>query len=329
MSSAAILQRDGTRTTDDVESHEPRFRRARAEDLRAAVTALATPRAPRYLLAVAGEWLIIVLVMILARRLHHVAAYAAAIFLLGARQHGLAILGHDGAHRLGTRSRWLNDVVAQVFCFWPLGVDMHTYRGLHFAHHRHTNTARDPELAYRSLGPGEWDLPRSPRGVALRFAGDLVGLGAREVLRLMSWTRPPRLTRYLGVASLAAAALIVTASTGTLWALVLWYVALFTSFAAIYRLGRWLEHLGTDGTHRVRMPRWLSWLIAPHNVYHHWEHHEWPAIPSWNLPRARLLDTSEPLLGVGEVLQHFARSRPIKTGAPTLDEDGRSLIGAS
>jgi fatty acid desaturase len=199
--------------------------------------------------AVASEWAVIVLVMILARLSHHVVAYAAAIFVLGARQHGLAILGHEGVHRLGAKSKWLNDAIAQVGCFWPIGVNLHSYRALHFEHHRHTNTVRDPELSYRNLGPGEWDLPRSQWGVASRFVRDLVGLGGSEVFRLMYWTRPPKLRGYLGMVLLATVALIITSLTGTLWVMAMWYVALLTSFAAIFRLGRWLEHLGTEGTH--------------------------------------------------------------------------------
>ena len=42
--------------------------------------------------------------MVIAREINHPIAYIAAIIVIGARQHGLGLLAHDGAHGLASGS---------------------------------------------------------------------------------------------------------------------------------------------------------------------------------------------------------------------------------
>jgi fatty acid desaturase len=279
----------------------------------------------RFLIGLLADWLVIVAVLILAKEINHVAAWLAAVFIIGTRQHAIGVLGHDGAHKLASGKIWLNDSVTQLFCFWPVSADMYAYKPFHFPHHKFVNTPKDPEMEYRRLGDPEWDIPRSQLGITIRFVKDLVGLGAFETIRVLYSIRPKRFTGYLGPLLTFTAASVVTGLTGTLWILAVWVAALFTSFPAVWRVRCWIEHLGTDSTHRVTMASWLSWFIAPHNVYMHWEHHKWPAIPYWNLPRARTLDVSVPITTIWELFRYYGRCRPMKSGTPTLDELGNPV----
>jgi hypothetical protein len=151
-------------------------------------------------------------------------------------------------------------------------------------------------------------------------------LGAGEAVRVLYAIRPRQWSEWIGPILVPALGIAVAAATGTLWIVALWFAALLTSFAAIWRLRCWIEHLGTDDTHRLSMPGWLAVLVAPHNVYMHWEHHKWPAVPYWNLPRARRLDSSVPVLDIWELFRYYGRCQPVKSGAPTVDESGRSLL---
>jgi fatty acid desaturase len=296
---------------------------------RAELARLATPRFSRFAAGLAADWAVIVALFVLVRRVDHWAAYALAVAILGTRQHALGILGHDGAHRLAARRRWINNPVTQLFTMWPLATDMNAYRHFHFPHHAFLNTPRDPEMYYRRLGDPEWDLPRTTAGIAWRFARDMVGLGAFEVLRVLYSVRPRRWREAAGPLLTFALAGAAAAVTGSLWIVGLWLAAMFTSFVAVWRLRCWLEHLGTDDTHRLWLPPWFAWIVAPHNVYMHWEHHKWPAIPYWNLPRARALDTTVPILSLGDLCRLFDRSQAIKSGTPTLDAAGTSLLETS
>lgn len=76
---------------------------------------------------------------------------AVAIVLIGAVQHRLAGLGHEGSHHVLFRNPWLNELVADWCCMFPLFTTTDHYRSLHLGHHRWVNDHdRDPE--FHNLG---------------------------------------------------------------------------------------------------------------------------------------------------------------------------------
>ena len=73
--------------------------------------------------------------------------YLAAIVVIGACQHRLAGLGHEGAHYTLLRNRVLNELVSDLFCMFPVFGTTENYRNIHLGHHEYTNDwHRDPEL---------------------------------------------------------------------------------------------------------------------------------------------------------------------------------------
>lgn len=71
----------------------------------------------------------------------------AAIFLVGAVLHRLGGLGHEGAHYILMKNRYLNELISDVFCMFPLFATTEQYRLIHLGHHEYTNDwERDPEL---------------------------------------------------------------------------------------------------------------------------------------------------------------------------------------
>jgi len=70
-----------------------------------------------------------------------------AICLVGALQHRLAGLGHEGAHYILFRNRVLNELVSDLLCMFPVFSTTEQYRQIHLGHHEHVNDwERDPEL---------------------------------------------------------------------------------------------------------------------------------------------------------------------------------------
>jgi fatty acid desaturase len=93
----------------------------------------------------------------------NVPVFAAAIILVGALQHRLAGLGHESSHYSFMKSHYLNDLVPDLFCMFPLMTTIHFYRLFHMGHHQFTNDpSRDPDLL--NLGHGkrarEFPMPR-------------------------------------------------------------------------------------------------------------------------------------------------------------------------
>lgn len=72
---------------------------------------------------------------------------ALGVSLIGAGQHRLAGLGHEGAHYILLKHRKLNELVSDWFCMFPLFATTEQYRQIHLGHHEYTNDwERDPEL---------------------------------------------------------------------------------------------------------------------------------------------------------------------------------------
>jgi len=84
--------------------------------------------------------------------------------------------------------------------------------------------------------------------------------------------------------------------------LVLWVLPLVTVVQAILRLRAIAEHGATTdfsspltAARTNVVPAWLAWLIFPHHVNYHIEHHLYASVPHYNLPvlhremRARMM----------------------------------------
>jgi fatty acid desaturase len=84
----------------------------------------------------------------------NVPVFAVATILIGALQHRLAGLGHESSHYSFMKNRYLNDLIPDLFCMFPLMTTIHFYRLFHFGHHQYTNDPeRDPDLL--NLGHGK------------------------------------------------------------------------------------------------------------------------------------------------------------------------------
>lgn len=70
------------------------------------------------------------------------------IFLTGCLIHRIGLLGHEASHYLLHPNRRWNDLLGELFCFFPLWSSMSAYRAKHAGHHRHPNDPdQDPNLA--------------------------------------------------------------------------------------------------------------------------------------------------------------------------------------
>ena len=82
-----------------------------------------------------------------------------AIFVIGARQLGFAVLMHEAAHRTLFRNRRVNDWVGNWLCAYPVWSDLYPYRPTTCSITPRTWTADDPDLALANPFP---DHAREP-----------------------------------------------------------------------------------------------------------------------------------------------------------------------
>ena len=74
---------------------------------------------------------------------------------------------------------------------WPMALSMYDYRDSHWAHHRHLNTAQDPDWSRNKLGPApeEFHFPQSNRELLWIFALYLTGARTLDSLKSIQGMR--------------------------------------------------------------------------------------------------------------------------------------------
>jgi fatty acid desaturase len=79
-----------------------------------------------------------------------------AIVLVGAGQHQLSGLSHEGVHHILFKNRTLNDLASDLLLMFPLFSSIHHYRLQHLAHHQFVNDPdRDPDISQLKTS-GHW-----------------------------------------------------------------------------------------------------------------------------------------------------------------------------
>ena len=121
------------------------------------------------------DWAVMIAAIVMAGAWNNPAGYVLAVLILGNRQHGLALLGHDGTHYTLSHNRKLNDFLTNLFAWWPLLLTNGGYRTLHNGHHKHLSTDDDPEIVHKKSRAPQWDLPAPLTRILGYAAKDLVG----------------------------------------------------------------------------------------------------------------------------------------------------------
>jgi fatty acid desaturase len=231
-----------------------------------------------------------------------------AMVLLATRQQAFFVLAHDAAHYRLFSNRRLNDVVGRAFAS-TVGISMCSYRVIHRLHHNDLFGETDPDT------PLHGGYPRGRMYLVKRLGRDLAGLTAYKTYsyffgapalnvdseaprRPLDDTAPGlRLAaqadrRGVIITQLVMLSIAVLSGYGIEYVL-LWIVPALTFLQALLRIRALMEHgalldvsspLTAARTNLGQ--RWLMWLVFPHHVNYHIEHHLYPAIPHYNLPAA-------------------------------------------
>jgi fatty acid desaturase len=254
----------------------------------------------RSTIAIAAEWAGIILAVVLYQRFLHPIFLPVVIMWIGARQHALAILMHEGTHYLLFKNRRLNAAVSELLLAWPLFITTRTYRGSHFAHHRHVNTEKDPDLMRKQSSASEWEFPTSWKALGAMLVKDVFGLNTRQLFSDFSdmWeqqetTKKEPVDSYVVARILYYVVVLSAVTYFRVWPafLLLWVVPILTWLKMIMRVRSIAEHFAIENDHvytqsRTTLPSLLERVfVAPRNVNFHLEHHLYPSVPFFRLPR--------------------------------------------
>lgn len=253
---------------------------------------------------IALEWAAIIVTAALAWTYWHPVLYLLAVAFIGARQHALLIMMHDGAHYRLYRNRDINDWVGQIFLAWPFFfVDMLIYRNRHFAHHRYTNRKGDPDWERKQNL--EWVYPQTTAAVVKNLVIYLTGVGFFKTMAALrvkmedeekpqsnQKTSRMKIGKYIFLLALLASFFIFSSSWWYAF-LLFWLVPFFTWAQLCLIIRSISEHFAITKnrqgifalTRTVTPPLLERMFIASKSVYYHLEHHLFPGVPFYNLAR--------------------------------------------
>ncbi len=249
-----------------------------------------------------------------------------AFLIIATQQHAMFVLVHESAHYRLFTNRRLNDFVGR-FLGAVNGISMCAYRVVHRLHHNHLYEDCDPDIALHG------GYPRGKRYLRRKLIADLLGLNAwktysyflghpalnsetGQAQRPLEDTSPAlrqaaRSDRSLVLAvqfALPVLSVVFAGWYGLLFYLLLWVLPAVTLLQAILRLRAICEHgapADTDSPLRAARTTLagplLRLVLFPHHVNYHVEHHLYPAVPHYHLPRLHRMLENKGTLANAEV----------------------------
>jgi fatty acid desaturase len=245
--------------------------------------------------ALALDWAVIVAAIALSSYFGEVWLYLLAVAVIAGRMHGLGVLIHEAAHFRFLRNRKMADAIADLLIAWPIMATIEGYRRNHLAHHQHTNTDKDPDWAAK-LGKTEFTFPQRAWVMSANLLGYVVAVSSlrdlAHILPRVAGVKQTARYRLLRLGFYLVAATLITMLGIWKGFLLYWVVPYMTLFLLFLYVRSVAEHFGSMdyeeelGSTRTVVPYlWERFFFAPHNVNYHIEHHLFPGVPFYNLPK--------------------------------------------
>jgi fatty acid desaturase len=273
-------------------------------------------------------------------------AYAAATVVVGISQYGLFILAHDGLHKSLHPNRRVNDFIVRWLIYGPFFMCLEDARRNHLHHHRTVGTEEDTDRYLHLLSNkntplkfllfcsglatfGPTVLKVMPQGALIQ---NLLGKEAKEVEAAREETAPVKkglMSESIYQRRSVLLAQPVLVGLFLLMGLPLWSYPLLW-LAPIYlfvflpdELRAFADHAVPEKEDKEGDPhRLVSFkpsffegiFFSPHNMNLHSEHHLWPGLPYYNLPKAHSLIKERPEVTVRRSYLRFFLSVLKQTG---------------
>jgi len=200
----------------------------------------------------------------------------------------LSVIMHEGGHHLLFRSRALNRLVAFA-CGAPVLISATAYRVLHLRHHAFERTERDPDDVETIARRG---IPLVLVYYALLVIGTYLYLphlavGGWRAAHSRGERAAITLEYALMLAALGAAWWLAPGAMLRVWLVPMLIAAQVTNLRGLAEHGLTTSGSPFTATRSVRTAPVAAFLLCNLNL--HLEHHLFPAVPWYNLPRVHRL----------------------------------------
>jgi len=238
--------------------------------------------------------------------------YLIAATVIASRQHALMVITHEGIHKRLSRTLWINDWLARLTATFPVFISLTKWRFIHLYHHQYTHTADDPDRAIYAR------YPLGSKKFLQLLARDFCGLNVISTLKYFidlplitkdfnrRFLGEVREAQYCQMGDMRAFVLFWggVLAGGLYWggakALLLlslyWIVPYCTFTQVFFRIRGAIEHGNVPDpqspyqqTRTYFVHPLLAIFFAPKQVNYHLEHHLYPSVPFYYLPRLHRL----------------------------------------
>jgi len=223
-------------------------------------------------------------------------AWPVAFFLIGILQYNFLILSHEAQHYLVARSRRLNDLIGAWLFAYPFGQPYNSERRRHMAHHRNVGSPEDPDFyRYAIEGKRPW-LEMIGYFARLGLYGKLLEYSGSMKKSAQEDTSARAVPAERSWGEFMLVALVQLAILGVFWmvasplhCLAFWWLPIVLVAVPASEFREFCEHVTTASTSHVlktfRLPVWQRFVIGPVGFAYHAEHHFFPSIPYYHLPK--------------------------------------------
>lgn len=259
--------------------------------------------------AILYNWIIILGMISLWTIFPTIWLFLIGIIVIGARMHALAILMHDATHFRFLKNRKWNDRITNWFTMYPVYTTIHTYRKNHLAHHQNLNTEEDPDWVAK-LGKREFTFPKTKTefllGILSYFTlyqgiADAIWFAKRFGPKKGKLKDPDDSKKGVLFFHMILFTVLTICGWWKLY-LLFWVIPYLSTFFMFQYIRSVAEHFGDleynhllTSTRTVKTNILEEFFIAPHGVGYHLEHHLFPAVPFYHLPKLHdlLMEQSE------------------------------------
>ena len=222
----------------------------------------------------------------------HKSVWVVGYVVMGVVLHGIGNFMHEGIHgNLFRDRRW--DRWYGFLCGAPTLFSVTAYRVNHLLHHKHTRTEQDPDEML-NITPRKW-LLSAFFYYWFVFGAFVYSFHVTHVAKACG-TRKERtqVVRELTLITLAVVGLLGAAGwLGFLDVMIhCWIIPLLVA-ACLANVRGWAEHQLTQGDHPLRQTRSVTsnpvYSFLNIHLNYHLEHHLFPGVPWYNLPKVHRL----------------------------------------
>jgi len=252
-------------------------------------------------LAAISDYATIASIIYLCESYWSIPMYLFSILVIVSRAHSLGILSHDVVHKRFTDNRKLGDIFGNFFLAWPLYHTTPGFRSMHLRHHSKLNTQEDPDLVRRQ-GKSDWQYPMSKSKLIRVLIMDGTGLNVwQNIKKLFLPASDKKLKKdfvslpkwYFPVMALYYLALFSVFTYYGVWqqVLIYWMIPFGTWFKLVKRFRATAEHFAIPQGKYNQYTRTVianpieRYFMSGRNINYHIEHHHYPSVPWYNLPK--------------------------------------------